>query len=80
MSTRLAADQLKLGTCGATARHPSYGWRTCTQPTGHQPPPGAPPTSTEGWHRSNDGISWATNEALARRAAALAQPRTTQAA
>jgi len=63
--------QLELGACNATARHPSYGWRTCTMPTGHQPPPDAPPTSTAGWHRSADGIGWATPEALDNRAAAL---------
>ena len=51
--------------CGATAHLHSYGWRTCTQPAGHQPPPDQPSTSTEGWHQSADGIRWATDEALA---------------
>ena len=64
--------QLELGACGATARHPSYGTRVCTMPAGHQPPPDAAPTSTDGWHRSSDHIRWATPEALARRAALAA--------
>ena len=68
--------QLELGTCGAAARHPSYGVRTCALPAGHQPPTGQPPTSTEGWHQSADHIRWATAETLAARAATLAQPRT----
>jgi len=68
--------QLELGACGADARHPSYGRRTCALPAGHQPPPDAPPTSTEGWHQSADHIRWATAETLAARAATLAQPRT----
>ena len=57
--------QLTLGACGATGRHPSYGHRVCTQPAGHQPPPGQPSTSTEGWHESADHIRWATDQALA---------------
>ena len=52
----------ELGACGATARHPSYGVRTCVLPAGHQPSPGRPPTSTDGWHESTDHIRWA-NEA-----------------
>jgi hypothetical protein len=71
MSARPADDQLELGTCGARARHPSYGTRTCTLPAGHQPPPGQPPTSTDGWHESTDHIRWATPQALANRTAAL---------
>lgn len=67
MSGRLAADQTEHGACRATTRLPSYGWRTCTQPAGHHPPPDAPPTSTAGWHRSTDNISWATDQALANR-------------
>lgn len=51
--------------CGATATHPSYGTRTCTMPAGHQPPPDAAPTSTDGWHQSADGIRWATVQWLA---------------
>lgn len=43
-----------LGGWGATGRHPSYGL-VCVLPAGHQPPPGQPPTSTAGWHRSADG-------------------------
>ena len=52
-------DQLGLGTCGATARLPSYGHRVCVMPAGHQPDPDQPSTSTEGWHQSADGIRWA---------------------
>lgn len=75
----IPGGQLPLGACGHTARHPSYGWRTCVMPAGHQPPPDAPPTTTEGWHQSADHIRWATTEALARRTAA-STPRATQAA
>ena len=57
--------QLELGACNAIARHPSYGSRTCTMPAGHQPPPDAAPTSTDGWHQSADGIRWATVQWLA---------------
>lgn len=74
MST--AGAQLEVGTCGATAHHPSHGTRTCALPTGHQPPPDAPATSTDGWHQSSDHIRWATAKALAARAATLAQPPT----
>ena len=42
---------------------------------GHDIPPNAPPTSTEGWHRHThpDGsaVCWATDRAIARRAQAL---------
>lgn len=70
--------QLELGACGATTRIPSYGRRTCVEPAGHQPPPDAPPTSTQGWHESADHIRWATPQAATQRAAALT--RTTRAA
>lgn len=59
MSACSAAGQLELGTCGAAARHPSYGRRVCVLPAGHQPLPGQPPTSTAGWHESDDHIRWA---------------------
>ena len=58
--------------CEATTHLRSYGLRVCVMPAGHQPAPGQPSTSTEGWHQSADHIRWATPEALARRAAALA--------
>ena len=64
---RPTGGQLELGACGATARHPSYGWRTCVEAAGHQPAPGQPSTSTEGWHESVDHIRWATDQALAAR-------------
>lgn len=68
-------DQLALGACGHTTRLRSYGQRSCTEPAGHQPPPDAPPTSTEGWHRHThpDGtaVCWPTDQAIARRAQAL---------
>ena len=70
-------QQPEPGVCGAVAHLRSYGRRTCTMPTGHQPPTGQPPTSTEGWHQSADHIRWATAETLAARAALT---HTTQAA
>ena len=67
-------DQLGLGTCGATARLPSYGLRVCVEPAGHQPATDQPSTSTEGWHQSADDIRWATDEALAARTDAREAP------
>ena len=67
-------DQLTIGACGHTTRLRSYGVRVCTEPAGHDIPPDAPPTSTEGWHRHThpDGsaVCWPTDQAIARREAA----------
>lgn len=67
-------DQLTIGACGHTTRLRSYGVRVCTEPAGHDIPPDAPATSTEGWHRHThtDGtaVCWAPADVAARREAA----------
>ena len=60
------AEAALISSCLTSTRALQHAAATI-MPAGHQPAPGQPSTSTEGWHESADHIRWATPQALARR-------------